>query len=284
MDRRELTRLFRTRLIDAMDRADTNQSRLAKRTGIDRSTLSQLLSPQLVRLPRADTVAELATALHVSADWLLGLTESEGLAADIMHESLEFAPATGAPIEESVAQWYDEAAGQKIRYVPATLPDLLNTETTTEYIFNAFQARSPASAKREVEGRLEYIRLPETDVEICMPLELLEGFALGEGHWRNMSADDRRAQLRNMVRLTDELYPALRLFLFSSRTHYSIPYTVFGARRAAVYMGQMFFVFNTRDHIQMLSRHFDQLIRAAVVQAPDVSAYIARLLGGVEAA
>ncbi len=281
MDRRELTRLFRTRLIAAMERAGINQSRLAKRTGIDRSTLSQLLSPQLVRLPRADTVAVLASSLQVSADWLLGLTESEDLAADIMLESLEVTPATGSPIEESVAAWYDEAAGQKIRYVPSSLPDLLNTEATTDYIYNAFQARSPASAKREIRGRLEYTRLPESDIEICMPLEALETFVRGEGHWRGMSDSDRRDQLDLMIRLTEELYPGLRLFLFSSRTHFSIPYTVFGVRRAAVYMGQMFFVFNTRTHIQMLSRHFDQLIRAAVVQAPDVSAHMSGLLGDI---
>lgn len=278
LDRRDLTRLFRSRLIEAMDRADTNQSKLARQSGIDRSTLSQLLSPDLVRLPRADTVAQLASALHVSADWLLGLTASEDLAAAIMHETLEFTPATGEPVEKSVKQWYEEAAGQKIRLVPALLPDLLNTQTVTQYIFNAFQSRTPDSALRESQGRLEYTRLPETDVEICMPLELLDDFARGEGHWRGLDAAARREQLEQMIRLTDELYPGLRLFLYSTRTHFSVPYTVFGSRRAAVYMGQMFFVFNTRDHIQVLARHFDQLIRAAVVQAPDVSAYIDGLL------
>lgn len=278
MDRRELTRLFRQRLLDAMERAEINQSQLAKQTGVDRSTLSQLLSQDLVRLPRADTVVQLATRLHVSADWLLGLTESEDLAADIMHETLEFAPATGAPIEESVKQWYDEAAGQKIRLVPASLPDLLTTETVTQYIFNAFQTRTPDQALREVQGRLEYTRLPETDVEICMPSETLEAFARGEGHWRGLAAAARREQIEQMIRLTDELYPGLRLFLYSSRTRYSVPYTVFGMRRAAVYMGQLFFVFNTRDHILVLARHFDQLIRAAAVQAPDVSTYLRKLL------
>ena len=53
-------------------------------------------------------------------------------------------------------------------------------------------------------------------------------------------------------------------------------------RRAAVYMGQLFFVFNTRDHILVLARHFDQLIRAAAVQAWDVSAYLQELLAYTE--
>lgn len=278
LDRRDLTRLFRQRLSAAMERNDINQSKLARLSGIDRSTLSQLLSPDLVRLPRADTVAQLATTLHVSADWLLGLTSSEDFSADIMHESLEFALATGEPTEESVRQWYEEAAGQKIRLVPSLLPDLMTTPTVTAYVFNAFRSRTPDRAVREAQGRLAYTRLPETDVEICMPREILEDFARGEGHWRGLTPEDRREQLTQMAKLTDELYPGLRLFLYSNRTHYSVPYTVFGAQRAAVYMGQMFFVFNTRDHIQVLARHFDQLIRAAVVQAPDVSAYIESLI------
>lgn len=275
LDRRDLTRLFRKRLTDAMTRNAVNQSKLARQSGVDRSTLSQLLSPDLVRLPRADTVAQLATSLHVSADWLLGLSSGEEYAADIMLESLEFAPATGEPTEESVRTWYEDAAGQKIRLVPALLPDLMSTPTVTAYVFNAFRSRTPDRAVREAQGRLAYTRLPETDVEICMPRELLEDFARGEGHWRGLDVEHRREQLEQMARLTDELYPGLRLFLYSNRTHYSVPYTVFGAQRAAVYMGQMFFVFNTRDHIQVLARHFDQLIRAAVVQAPDVSSYIA---------
>jgi len=278
IDRRDLTRLFRQRLTEAMERNALNQSKLARQSGIDRSTLSQLLSADLVRLPRADTVAQLATTLHVSADWLLGLTSSEEFSADIMHESLEFAPSTGEPTEESVRQWYEEAAGQKIRLVPALLPDLMTTPAVTAYVFNAFRSRTPDRAVREAQGRLAYTRLPETDVEICMPRELLEDFARGEGHWRGLTTDERCEQLEQMARLTDELYPGLRLFLYSNRTHYSVPYTVFGSQRAAVYIGQMFFVFNTRDHIQVLSRHFDQLIRAAVVQAPDVSAYINSLL------
>ena len=172
IDRRDLTRLFRQRLTEAMERNALNQSKLARQSGIDRSTLSQLLSADLVRLPRADTVAQLATTLHVSADWLLGLTSSEEFSADIMHESLEFAPSTGEPTEESVRQWYEEAAGQKIRLVPALLPDLMTTPAVTAYVFNAFRSRTPDRAVREAQGRLAYTRLPETDVEICMPREL----------------------------------------------------------------------------------------------------------------
>ena len=39
----------------------------------------------------------------------------------------------------------------------------------------------------------------------------------------------------------------------------------------------MYFVFNTTEHIRLLIRHFDELIRAAVVQPPDVPAMVQRL-------
>jgi hypothetical protein len=43
--------------------------------GVDRSTVSQLLSAEGARLPNAQVVAECAAALGVTADWLLGLSD-----------------------------------------------------------------------------------------------------------------------------------------------------------------------------------------------------------------
>ncbi len=277
MDRRELNRVFRTRLTEAMDRAGINQTNLAALTGVDRSTLSQLLSQQLDRLPRADTVAALATALQVSLDWLLGLSHEDTLGADIRMEGLEITTSTGAPIEEGLAQWYEEAFGYKIRYVPASLPDLMNTDAVTQYQYDKSAAKNPDQVIAETVGRLEYTRLPETDVEICMPVQSIEGFARGEAQWDGLNASSRRAQLDHMSILSNELYPGLRLYFYDVQTHYSVPYTVFGNLRAAVYMGQMYFVFNTYEHIRALSRHFDSLIRATVVEAPDASGYLATL-------
>lgn len=277
MDRRELNRLFRTRLSEAMQRAGTNQTALAAQTGVDRSTLSQLLSDQMDRLPRADTVAALAAGLQVSLDWLLGLSQEDTLGADIRPEGLEITTSTGEPVEANLAQWYEEASGYKIRYVPANLPDLMNLEAITQHLYGRSTGKSADQAMAETMGRLEYIRLPETDVEICMPLQAIDVFVRGEAQWAGLSADARRAQLAHMAALTDELYPGLRLYFYDLQSHYSVPYTIFGNLRAAVYMGQMYFVFNTYEHIRALSQHFDSLIRAAVIQAPDSSGYLASL-------
>ena len=57
-----------------------------------------------------------------------------------------------------------------------------------------------------------------------------------------------------------------------------MPLTIFGPKRVAVYVGNMYLVFNSTEHIQVLTRHFDDLIRAAVVQPPDVIDFLKGLL------
>ena len=267
MDRRDTAQRFRERLREAMGRTGLNRTTLAARVGIDRSTLSQLLSPEADRLPRADTVAAIASALHVSLDWLLGLSQEAKLGADILHESVEVRASAGAPVDASLTAWYTEAAGYKIRHVPATLPDLIKTEEVLDYEYRDFAAMTPDQAIAASHGRLAYVRMPETDVEICQSTQSMESFTRAEGIWRDLSLPARREQLDHMIALIDELYPTQRMFFFDGRTHYSVPYTVFGPQRAAIYVGQMFFAFNTIEHIRVLTRHFDSLVRAATVPA-----------------
>jgi transcriptional regulator with XRE-family HTH domain len=274
VDRREIVRIFRSRFQEALDKTGMNRSDLARRTGVDRSTLSQLLSPDNDRLPRADTVAAIAASLKVSLDWLLGLSHEAKLGADVLQESLHFTPSAQTPVDENLARWHLEAAGYKIRYVPATLPDLIKTENVMRYEYRDYVAKSADQAIAASHGRLAYTRLPDTDMEICMPRQSLEAFARGEDRWTGLSPAIRREQLNKMAEIIDELYPSLRVNLFDGLTHYSAPYTIFGAARAAVYLGQMFFVFTTTPHIRVLMRHFDGLVRAATVQAVETPAVL----------
>ncbi len=269
MDRRETVRIFRQRLAQALEQAGMNRSALARATGVDRSTLSQLLSPGNERLPRADTVAAIAVSLRVSLDWLLGLSHEQKLGADVLQESMQITPTTRTPVDENLALWHEEAVGYKIRYVPATLPDLVRTEDVVRYEFSDYVTKTPAQAIAATHGQLAYTRLPETDMEICMPRQCIEAFARGEGIWSGLEASLRRAQLKHMAALAEELYPSLRIYLFDGRVHHSVPYTLFGPLRAAVYVGQMYFVFTTTPHLRVLTRHFDDLIRGATVQAEE---------------
>lgn len=281
MDRRETVTIFRQRLAEALEKAETSRSALARASGVDRSTLSQLLSPGNDRLPRADTIAAIAGSLRVSLDWLLGLSQEAKLGADVLEESIHFEPSALTPVDENLTRWHAEAAGYKIRYVPATLPDLVKTEDVMRYEFHDYAARTAGQAIAASHELLAYTRLPETDMEICMPVQRLESFARGEGLWKGLDAPVRLAQLAHMAAVVDELYPSLRIFLFDERTHYSMPYTVFGPLRAAVYAGQMYFVFTTTPHIRVLTRHFDDLIRAATVQATDTARFLNDLCGAI---
>ena len=65
--------------------------------------------------------------------------------------------------------------------------------------------------------------------------------------------------------------------LFDGLQRYAAPVTVFGPIRAALYLGQMYLVLSSAEHVRELTVHFDDHIRAATVQPPDVPAFITRL-------
>ena len=197
MDRREVSRLFRGRLTEAMERAGASRAALARRVGIDRSTLTQLLSTEVDRLPRADTVAAIAAELKVSLDWLLGLSQVNKLGADILHESLQVAPSAQEPVDEQIIEWFEEASGTKVRSVPATLPDFSKTAEVLRHEYRVFSARSLDRALGEARDKLTRLRLADTDMEICMPLQGLEDFADLEGAARAGAGPADRAAPRS---------------------------------------------------------------------------------------
>lgn len=279
LDRRDFARAFRDRLTEALDRAGMNRTELARSVGIDRSTLSLLMSDESDRLPRADTAAAIANALQVSLDWLLGLSNEAVLGADIHPETMEIAPSSPTPLDERINRWIEEAVGYKIRYVPTTIPDLAKTDAVLQHEYRDFAVKSAGQAIALSQQKLAYARLPETDMEICTPVQAITGFAHGEGMWDGLPFDARLAQLDRLILLVEELYPTLRLYLFDGLTHYAAPYTIFGPKRVALYAGQVYLVFNTREHIRVLTRHFDDLVRAAVVNSAEAGAYLRRLRG-----
>jgi hypothetical protein len=226
-------------------------------------------------LPRAETLLTIATAHKVSLDWLLGLSQDEGVTGEI-RESLEIEEASGGFERTLIAKWHAEAAGTKIRYVPAGIPDLLRTEALIDYEAGISNKSREVQAG-ETQYRIDYNRRPETDMEVCMPRHTLEIFARGLGVWSGFPDKDRKQQLRHMADLLDDLYPTFRLFLYDGRMRYSVPYTIFGHSRAAIYVGDMYLVLYATDPIRTLTRHFDNLIRAADINAHETAAFARRL-------
>jgi transcriptional regulator with XRE-family HTH domain len=275
MDKRDLSEVFRERLKTLLTRSGQNQSAFAADVGIDRSALSQLLSGASTRLPRAETLLNIAASYKVSLDWLLGLSHDEALTGEI-RASFEIEEGFGGFDRTLLAKWHAEAAGTKIRYVPAGIPDLLRTDEVIEYEAGIAN-KNRLSQIVETQYRIDYNRRPETDMEVCMPRHTLEIFARGLGVWEGLSREARKEQLLHMARLLDDLYPTFRLFLYDGRQRYSIPYTIFGPYRAAIYAGDLYLVLNATEAIRSLTRHFDNLIRAAEVNSHETAAFAASL-------
>ncbi|WP_421854432.1 helix-turn-helix domain-containing protein [Oricola sp.] len=275
VDKRDMARLLRERIESLLTRSGLTRSAFAAQVGIDRSALSQLLSGEITRLPRAETLVRICAAHDVSLDWLLGLSQAEDVSAAIK-PSLELEEARDDHDTTLLERWHAEAAGTKLRYVPTTIPDLLRTDAVISYESRE-NKRTLVSRIDEARGRLAYTRRPETDMEICMPMQRMFDLARGSGIWADLLPSARGMQLAHMAALIDDLYPSLRLYLYDGQSHFSAPYTVFGPYRASVYIGDMYLVLNTKEAVAAMTRHFDNLVRAASVQAHEVAGWIRNL-------
>ncbi len=269
-DKRDRAFLFRERLGEAMAQASSNQSQLSRQTGVDRSTISQLLKSDAPRLPNAHLVASCASVLGVSSDWLLGLTDKKESAADLLAASMSMPEAPRALIDEQIFQWHQEAAGYKIRHVPAGMPDMLKTRAMLEWEYEPSLGRTTEQAINASEDRLELMRRSRSDYEIALPVHDLQSFARAEGYYTGLPLDTRLEQIDRMLDLTTSHYPSLRVCLFNARRLYSAPVTIFGPLLAVVYLGQNYLAFRDHERVDAITAHFDTLVRDAEVPARGV--------------
>lgn len=282
MDKRDRAELFRVRLAEAMADKGMTRAALAREVGVDRSTLSQLLSAG-TRLPNAQLAADCAQALGISADWLLGLTGRPEPIADLLATNLTVTEAPRALIDETIFSWHREAAGYKIRHVPATLPDMLKTRAVVEWEYRPQLGRTAEQAIGAFEDRLEWMRNSRSDYEIALPLHEIAAFADGAGYYDGLSARVRAEQMDRLIQLTDQLYPALRLYLFDARRVFSAPVTVFGPLLAVVYLGRHYLAFRDSARVQSITQHFDWLVKEAAFSARDAGAHLRGLRGRIGA-
>ena len=280
IDKRDRATLFRSRIAEAMRDRGTTQSGLARAVGVDRSTISQLIKGPGARLPNAQVVGECAAALGVSADWLLGLTDRPETAADIVAHTLSLTEAPRALVDEQILRWHQEAAGYKIRHVPAGLPDMLKTRAMLEWEYAPHLGRSIDQAIGASEDRLSWMRRTQSDYEIALPLFEIDAFLKGEGYYTGLPRDVREEQMQFLLDVTEQLYPRLRMYLFDARRLFSAPVTVYGPLLAAVYIGQNYMVFRDTERVQTLTAHFDHLVREAHVTARALPDHIRAIWSG----
>lgn len=279
-DKRDRAALFRARLGQAMAERGLTQAALARATGADRSTISALLA-EGKRLPNAGLAADCAAVLGISADWLLGLSDRPEPLADVLATSLTITEAPRALIDETIFAWHQEAAGYKIRHVPATLPDMLKTRAMLEWEYAPQLGRTAEQAIGASEDRLEWMRGARSDYEIALPLHEVAAMASGTGYYEGLPVEVRRGQLDRMIALLDQLYPALRLYLFDAHRLFSAPVTVFGPLLAVVYLGRHYIAFRDQTRVARLTEHFDWLVREADMGARDAPAYLRAVRAGL---
>lgn len=275
MDKRLLSHQFKDRLEEVLDSHSKGRGDFLRQTGIDRSALSQFLNPESDRMPRAETLQRIAQVSGVSVDWLLSLENAREGRQEVA-ESLQIEQAVQSDGSTPLELWREEAKGYKLRYVPSTLPDMISLGSQTG-------PNLPDARGGGVENVLGQISVDEMDVEIAMPLQTLEDVSTRSGLWRGASANQCYRQLSYMARICRDHYPALRLHLYDGSRTFSAPFTVFGKKRVALYIGEAYLVINSNDQVKLFTRKFDRLVRRAVVSSDQVHHTLSRLAEAVKA-
>lgn len=276
-DKRARAELFRARLQEAMRLRSASQTALARGIDVDRSTISQLLKNTGARLPNAQVVGECAAWLGVSADWLLGLSERPETVSEMLALSLALTDAPRALVDEQIFDWHKETAGYKIRHVPAGLPDMLKTHAMLEWEYAPHLGRSTQQAIGASQDRLNWMRGSSSDYEIALPLYEIDSFVRAEGYYRGTPAEVRAEQIDHLLHISEQLYPRLRLYLYDARRLYSAPITIFGPLLAVLYVGRNYMAFRDTERVQVLTEHFDALVREASVSARELPDHIRAL-------
>jgi len=277
LDKRDRARIFRDRLDQAMEQTGTNRSALARAAGVDRSTISQIVGDAGARLPNAQLVAACATALGVSADWLLGLTDRPEQAAQLVADALTMTEAPRALVDAQILDWHLEASGYKIRHVPALLPDMVKTEEVLRWEYGPSLGKTTDQAIGASQDRLALMRAARSDYEIALPLYEMDACAQGTGYYAGLGRDARLRQIDFIADLHGQLYPTLRIYLFDARRLFSAPITVFGPLLAVIYLGSSYLAFRDVERVQAISQHFDRLVREASVPSHMLPEHLARL-------
>ena len=278
MDKRNRAHLFRQRLKDAMSSKDVTKSKLSRDTNVDRSTIGQLLNDEQPRLPNSQLTADIALALGVSTDWLLGLTHRPERPGDIMAASFSLSAAERTSADEQLLAWHNEAAGYKVRHVPSTLPDIFKTKAMLDWEYASQQKERLTEAYKAMQEQLNWLSSGVSDYEIAIPIHELEACASGTSYYKGLDKSIRDEQLIFIANQCEQMFPRLRLFLFNAHTLFSAPVTIFGPSLAVIYVGQCYLSFREAERVKSLSGHFDWLVREATIDARDVPSYIHKLI------
>ena len=192
--------------------------------------------------------------------------------------ALSLSPAERTSADEQLLEWHHEAAGYKVRHVPATLPDVLKTKRMLDWEYASVRERRLPEAFSAMQDQLQWLSSGVSDYEIAVPVHEIESCAAGTAYYKGVEKSVRYEQLGFIADQCDQMFPRLRIFLFDAHRVFSSPVTIFGPNLAVVYVGQCYLAFREVERVKSLSSHFDWLVREAVVDARNVSTHIRSLI------
>lgn len=261
---------FRDRLNELLFKRKLSRNDFVALTGLNRSSISQLLSDTTTRLPRIETIVQIARSLDVSVDWLLGLSSNDPTPPQTDDDqSIEWAKFRFSSIrQEQFARWLDDYTGMKIRYLPTTFPDPLKSDEMIAWQYANHPQITVDEALEGIRHRRKYLSRPGADMEICTSVENIMALANGEYLWASIPEELRQREISHMIDVYESLYPTFRWFCFDARQNYfaSFPVTVFGQKCASIYLGQKFLFTQDQATVSELTRQFDTLVKNAVLQ------------------
>lgn len=283
MDKKKCGKAFQQRLRTALEQTGDTVSGFCREHDLDRPTITQLLLAKDYRMPRGDTLAALATALNVSADWLLGLSEDPQKGIELVDAAINIGIERAVPSSLSIADWHRQVPDSKIRCVsPLGIPDQLKTDDTLLYEYlPIYGTEKKVRAFIESADRRVITERRRKDYEVCISQQRLHDFAHGAWLWGSMPARQRRKQLEYMADEADALYPHFRLHVFDEMQMLSNSFYVFGSKAAMWVTDTGKLVFNRATHIDYFNNMFDSYIRHTVVHPHEAAAYIRKLAESV---
>lgn len=274
MEKRALSTLFRDRLHEAFGNTGKSISAFCRDNGVDRTTFSQLLSSEYSRLPRADTVAVLANALNVSADWLLGLSQDYQRGVDILESSVTFTDDKEEVFMQTWIDWCQEISRGKLRHVPVTLPDIVKTN---DFLFHEYiPVLGEEEAKKSIDTVKEnlYLTNMPSDYEMCASTQSITDFIAGTYIYSDFPKKVRKEQIEYMIEVVKDLYPRFRLHLYDSREIISVSFGIFNDKKVALYDDGSYLIYNWKTHVEYFEDKFDSMIRRATVHPHEITDWL----------
>jgi transcriptional regulator with XRE-family HTH domain len=215
----ELSALFVERMRTAMQDNGISAASLARRTGLSKAAISQLMSNKKARLPNSFTIYSLARVLNRNVDYFLGTTSP--LAGERATFAIELYHNGFANAERLFQETIFSGSVTDLTLVCDTIPDFLKTEALLVAEYGprpevlAHARRMADQLARHAHAKVQGLVLCDTAVVY----QLVKGIGL----YRALPEADRAAQLGLLTSYFEDRFPDIYCTIVQYRQHQLSP-------------------------------------------------------------